>query len=155
MYYIMYYMSILLGLASAIAYPAHIWREDNTTWSVEFPDLPGCFSSGSSLLEARKKAEEALDSYLESLDSRSVDIPEPLLRTGEDVHMISPSLKVGFAITLKQERNKQGLTQKEVAERMGVKWSAYQRIENPRKTNPTLSTIAKLQEVFGRPFLAL
>jgi antitoxin HicB len=137
------------------AYPAHIWREDNNSWSVEFPDLPGCFTSGSSFPDAKAKAEEALDIYLESLDSRSVDIPEPSLQRGESFHMISPSLKVGFAITLKRERNKQGLTQKEVAERMGVKWSAYQRIENPRKTNPTLSTIAKLQEVFGRPFFAL
>ncbi|NLK59774.1 MAG: helix-turn-helix transcriptional regulator, partial [Treponema sp.] len=38
--------------------------------------------------------------------------------------------------------------------KMGVAWSAYQRIENPRKTNPTLSTIEKLQKVFGRPFFA-
>ena len=137
------------------AYPAHFWKEDNNSWSVEFLDLPGCFTSGSSFLDAKAKAEEALDIYLESLDSRSVDIPEPSIQTGEDFYRISPSLKVGFAITLKQELNKQGLTQKEVAERMGVKWSAYQRIENPRKTNPTLSTIAKLQEVFGRPFFAL
>ncbi len=50
------------------AYPAHIWRKKNDTWSVEFPDLPGCFSFGSSLLEAKIKAEEALATYLESLD---------------------------------------------------------------------------------------
>ena len=136
------------------AYPAHIWKEDNDTWSVEFPDLPGCFSSGESLAEAKEKAEEALNSYLESLDSRSLVIPEPQIRGG-DFYSITPSLKICFAITLKQEREKQGLTQKEVAERMGVNWSAYQRIENPRKTNPTLSTIAKLQRVFGRPFFAL
>jgi antitoxin HicB len=137
------------------AYPAHIWRESNNTWSAEFPDLPGCFSSGSSLEEAKQKAEEALSAYLESLDSRSVSIPEPSPRMGGDFHLISPSLKVCFAITLKQERSKLGWTQKEVAARMGVNWSAYQRIENPRKTNPTLSTIAKLQKVFGRPFFAL
>jgi len=64
-------------------------------------------------------------------------------------------IHVSFAITLKLEREKQGLTQKEVAKRMGINWSAYQRIENPRKTNPTLSTIDTLQKVFGRPFFAL
>lgn len=136
-------------------YPAHIWKEDNNTWSVEFPDLPGCFSSGESLADARVKAEEALTAYLESLDSRSVSIPEPSTVSGKEFYSVAPSLNVSFAITLKQEREKQGLTQKEVAKRMGVNWSAYQRIENPRKTNPTLATIAKLQKVFGRPFFAL
>ena len=137
------------------AYSAHIWKDDNGTWSVEFPDLPGCYSSGVSLEEAQENAEVALNSYLECLDSRRLTIPEPTTRTSDGFYMISPSLNVSFAITLKQEREKQGLTQKDVAERMGVKWSAYQRIENPRKTNPTLATIAKLQKVFGRPFFAL
>jgi len=137
------------------AYPAHIWQDDNDSWSVEFPDLPGCFSSGTSLEDARVRAEEVLNSYLESLDSRSLSIPEQSTCSGAEFYSIAPSLAISFAITLKQERQKQGLTQKEVARRMGVKWSAYQRIENPRKANPTLSTIGKLQKVFGRPFFAL
>jgi antitoxin HicB len=47
----------------------------------------------------------------------------------------------------KKEREKRGLTQKEVAEQMNVKSTFYQRIENPRKSNPTLGTIEKLQRV--------
>lgn len=133
-------------------YPAHIWKEENSTYSVEFPDLPGCFSSGETLTDAKIHAAEALTVYLESLDSRSLSIPEASSQTGDDIFQIAPTLNVSFAITLKQEREKQGLTQKEVAKKMGVAWSAYQRIENPRKTNPTLSTIDKLQKVFGRPF---
>lgn len=136
-------------------YPAHIWKEENNTYSVEFPDLPGCFSWGETLEEAKAQAEEALTGYLESLDSRRLTIPEASSRAGNEIYPIAPNLNVSFAITLKQEREKQGLTQKEVAKKMGVAWSAYQRIENPRKTNPTLSTIEKLQKVFGRPFLAL
>jgi antitoxin HicB len=38
---------------------------------------------------------------------------------------------------------------------MDVKWAYYQRIENPRKTNPTLKTIEKLQKVFDRQFISL
>ncbi len=134
-------------------YPAHIWKEENSTYSVEFPDLPGCFSCGETLDDAKMQAIEALTGYLESLDSRSISIPEATFITGADIYPIAPALNVSFAITLKQEREKQGLTQKEVARRMGVAWSAYQRIENPRKTNPTLSTIDKLQKVFGRSFV--
>ena len=135
-------------------YPAHIWKEENNSYSVEFPDLPGCFTSGETLENAKAHAEEALTVYLESLDSRSISIPEPSMISGTDFYDVAPTLNVSFAITLKQEREKQGLTQKEVAKKMGVAWSAYQRIENPRKTNPTLSTIDKLQKVFGRPFFA-
>ena len=135
-------------------YPARIWKEENNTYSVEFPDLPGCFSSGNTLDNAKAQAEEALTAYLESLDSRSISIPEATALSGADIYPIAPALNTAFAITLKQEREKQGLTQKEVAKKMGVAWSAYQRIENPRKTNPTLATIEKLQKVFGRPFLS-
>ena len=136
-------------------YPAHIWKEKNGTWSVEFPDLHGCFTSAESLEAAKENAKEALTAYLESLDSRSLSIPVSSTIEKDDIYPIAPSLNVSFAITLKQERQKQGLTQKEVAKRMGVNWSMYQRIENPRKTNPTLSTIDKLQKVFGRQFFAL
>lgn len=135
-------------------YPAHIWKEENNTYSVEFPDLPGCFSTGKTLDEAKVQAEEALTGYLESLDSRSQSIPIASSISDKDIYQIAPTLNVSFAITLKQEREKQGLTQQEVAKKMGVAWSAYQRIENPRKSNPTLSTIDKLQKVFGRPFFA-
>ena len=47
------------------------------------------------------------------------------------------------------------LTQKEVAEKAGMPYQQYQRLENPHKTNPTLETLYKLQKVFNRPFLAL
>jgi antitoxin HicB len=137
------------------AYPAHIWKEENNTYSVEFPDLPGCFSCGESLEHAKEMAMEALNGYLGSLDSRKLSIPEPSAAAGEDIYLIQPNLSVSFAITLKQEREKQGLTQREVAKRLGVNWSAYQRIENPRRTNPTLATIEKLQSVFGTTFFSL
>ncbi|MDR1453626.1 MAG: type II toxin-antitoxin system HicB family antitoxin [Candidatus Margulisbacteria bacterium] len=135
------------------AYPAHIWRETNNTYSVEFPDLPGCFTCADTYEAAVLAAHEALNGYLESLDSRKLSIPAPS-RVAKNMVPVKPSLAVSFAITLKQEREKQGLTQKEVAKRLGVNWSAYQRIENPRRTNPTLTTVEKLQKVFGARLLS-
>jgi len=35
---------------------------------------------------------------------------------------------------------------------MGIGWASYQRLENPRRTNPTLQTIRRLEEVFGVSF---
>ena len=68
-----------------IMYPARIWKESNTSYSVEFPDLPGCFSSGRTLAEAKVHAEEALTAYLESLDSRRITIPEASCISGPDM----------------------------------------------------------------------
>ncbi len=136
-----------------IHFMAHIRQDGPDTWSVDFPDLPGCFSAGDSLDDAKLNAAEALTVYLESLDSRSQTIPDPRQGDARDMYPIEPSLNVAFAVTLKKERERQRLTQKEVARRMGIAWSAYQRIENPRKANPTLSTIAKLQHVFGKNLL--
>jgi antitoxin HicB len=82
-------------------------------------------------------------------------IPEPSALKGKGIYYIEPDLKIAFAITLKKERERLGLSQKEVAELMNVQWAYYQRIENPRKTNPTLGTIEKLQKVFARQFISL
>ena len=92
---------------------------------------------------------------LYSLDSRSMTIPEPSTVKRRGVYYIEPELKIAFAITLKKERERLGLSQKEIAKRMNVNWTYYQRIENPRRTNPTLGTIEKLQNVFNRRFIFL
>ena len=82
-------------------------------------------------------------------------IPEPSETKRKGIFYIEPELKIAFAITLKRERERLGLSQKDVAERLNVNWTYYQRIENPRKTNPTLGTIEKLQKVFNRQFISL
>ena len=66
---------------------------------------------------------------------------------------IEVSPKIAFAIELRKARA--GHSQKEVAEKAGMTYQQYQRLENPHKTNPTLETLYKLQQVFNRPFLAL
>jgi len=100
-------------------------------------------------------AKEAISAMLYSLDSRKMAIPEPSTKKGRGIYCIEPELKVAFAITLKKERERMRLSQKDVAERMSVNWSYYQRIENPRRTNPTLKTIDKLQKIFNRQFISL
>ncbi len=129
------------------AYPA-IFHPDETGFWVEFPDFPGCLTEGDTLEEAKEMAKEALSAMLESFDSRKMSIPVPSSLEGEHIYYIEPELQVAFAISLKRERERRGMTQKEAAEKAHISWAFYQRIENPRKSNPTLSTIAKLQKVF-------
>ena len=138
-----------------IEYPAKFIKAAEGGYVVEFIDIPSCVTEGDTLEEAKIMAKEALSAMLFSLDSRSMNIPEPSTVKGKGIYYIEPELKVAFAITLKRERERLGLSQKDIAERLNVNWTYYQRIENPRKTNPTLRTIEKLQKVFNRRFLSL
>jgi len=138
-----------------ISYPAKFIKAAEGGYIVEFIDIPSCVTEGDTLEEAKEMAKEALSAMLFSLDSRKMAIPAPSLVKKKGVYYIEPELKIAFAITLKKERERMGLSQKEIAERMNVNWAYYQRIENPRRTNPTLGTIEKLQKVFNRRFISL
>ena len=133
-----------------IGYPA-VFEYDNgeKVYNVHFPDLPGCLTYGESIDEAKKLAREALTGFLQSIDARKMKIPNPSRLEGDNVYNIEPETPVAFAIWLRKRREAQGLSQSEVARKLGIKYQTYQRIESPSKTNPTLKTIVKLEQVFG------
>ncbi len=138
-----------------IAYPAIFSPDEGDTENVEFPDLPGCLAYGDDRDHARLMAREALSGYLASLLDRDLEIPGPSHRSGPDVEIIEAESSVSFALRLRQERKRQGLALTEVADRLGVKYQVYQRLEDPDRSNPTLKTIAKLEEVLGTKLLAV
>lgn len=57
-------------------YPAIFHKEDNTYW-VEFPDLEGCHTYGSTINETMKEAQEALAAYLLTLLEQEKAIAAP------------------------------------------------------------------------------
>ena len=137
-----------------ITYPAIIELDENgSDYNVIFPDLDGCYTFGSTKKEALLNAVDALSLYLEAIDSRKMKIPEPSSIEGDNIIYISPSVTVAFAIQVKQHREAKGLSQKDVASRLGIGWASYQRLENPRRTNPTLTTINRLEQVLGFSFI--
>lgn len=58
------------------AYPA-IFTKDNDGYSVEFPDVQGCFTSGATLPEAIEMAEDALCLMLFDMEEEGTPIPTP------------------------------------------------------------------------------
>ena len=59
-------------------YPAIIqWEEADQVYTVEFPDLPGCLTYGETLEEAQDMAKDAFTGYLESIDSRRMNVIKP------------------------------------------------------------------------------
>lgn len=57
-------------------YPAIFHKEDDAYW-VEFPDLEGCHTYGSSINETMKAAQEALAAYLLTLLEQEKEIASP------------------------------------------------------------------------------
>ena len=134
-----------------IAYPALFeYDKEEKVYNVRFPDLPGCFTYGESIDEAKSMAKEALTGYLQSVDARKMRLPDPSETKGDEVIYIAPETPVAFAIWLRKQREAMGLSQSDVAKKLGIKYQTYQRIESPSKTNPTLKTIMRVEQVFNQ-----
>jgi predicted RNase H-like HicB family nuclease len=58
-------------------YFALIHKDETSDYGVSFPDLPGCITAGSSRVEARDMAAEALALHLEGLAEDGEAVPEP------------------------------------------------------------------------------
>jgi predicted RNase H-like HicB family nuclease len=58
-------------------YVAYIRKDAESDFGVEFPDLPGCFSAGSTVEEALAMAEDALAGHLSVLIEHGDPIPLP------------------------------------------------------------------------------
>jgi predicted RNase H-like HicB family nuclease len=52
-------------------------KDENGTIWVEVPDLPGCFSSGDTIDEAKKNVVEAIELHIEGLREEGRPIPAP------------------------------------------------------------------------------
>ncbi|MCR5431351.1 MAG: type II toxin-antitoxin system HicB family antitoxin [Lachnospiraceae bacterium] len=57
-------------------YPA-VFSPEDSGYSVEFPDLPGCCTCGDSLEESLSMAKDALSLFLVELEDEKQDIPKP------------------------------------------------------------------------------
>jgi antitoxin HicB len=133
-----------------IEYPAKIkYSKNDKCYLVEFPDLPGCHTYGRTMDEAGEMAVEALTGYLESIDLRKMDIPKPSELKEKDIFYIAPEPKTAFAIWMKLKRIEKGLTQQKAAEMLEINFQSYQKYENPKLANPTLTTLKKIERVFN------
>jgi antitoxin HicB len=128
-----------------IQFQAKIYK-DGDSYSVEFPDLPGCFSMGSSLEEAKEMASDALSLYLEEARDPQWKIPAPKYRKNKNLYWIQPRFDIGIAILIRHARLKHGLTQSQLAQRVGITVQQLQKLETPGKSNPTVKTLAAISK---------
>ena len=136
-----------------LKYPAKFHSAEEGGYWVEFPDLKGCFTQGDTLEEARENDIEALTLWLEVHFERNYHVPEPSTLTGKNVHFITPAPHVLMPILIRKARTAQGLSQKEVSERLGIKYQVYQRFESPRRFNATIKKLEQIAQVLGKNFV--
>ena len=133
-------------------YFAKIVKVKTKEYLVEFPELPGCLSSGHNLDEAKENAKEALDGWLLSNCTRELSLKFPVQRRSKQFHPVSVDAQIAFAITLRQQRKKLRKTQQEVADLLGIKQQAYARLESPKSANPSLKTLQHVAEKMNLEF---
>jgi antitoxin HicB len=130
-----------------LQYPARI-EKDGEYYLVSFPDFENIHTFGSTMDEALKNAEEALNGCLESDFERGFRIDAPSRREGDDVRLIPVKPHIAVALMLRQLRADQ--SQIEVARKLHISYQVYQRLENPRKSNPTIKTLEKIAQIYGK-----
>ena len=130
-----------------IKYQAKIYK-DGDSYSVEFPDLPGCFSMGDTLEEAKMMASDALSLYLEEARDPKWNVPKAKIRKGKNYYWIRPDSSVAIALMLRKIRLELGLGQVQAAKKLGITIQQLQKLETPGKSNPTVKTLSKFSDAF-------
>lgn len=130
-------------------YHFKIHKEGKFYWA-QCLELKGCITQAQSKLELQKNMVEALNLYLdEPADSQLIfSLPRKNVR-GRNIVEIKVEPAIAFAFSLRRMRLTKKMTQKQVAESLGLKnLYSYQRLEASKTANPSLSTLVNLKSVF-------
>ena len=120
-------------------------EKEGDEFIAQFPDMPNIVTCGFTHDEALAMAKEALDGCLEADISQGSAIPAPAYKGGYPVAVAS---HIALSHRLRELRG--GQSQTEIAMKLGLSYQAYQRLENPRKANPTIKTLEKIARIYGR-----
>jgi antitoxin HicB len=119
-------------------------EKEGDEYIAQFPDMTNIVTCGISHEEALTMAKEALDGCLEADISQGNAIPPPAYKEG---YPITVANHIVVALQLRELRGSQSQT--DIARKLGLSYQAYQRLENPRKANPTIKTLEKIAHVYG------
>jgi antitoxin HicB len=114
-------------------------------------ELEGCRSQAGSRATLVRNLREALDLYLSEPETSKTVFPRPRRISPRDPNIvaIAPSPSVAFATRLRELRLKRKLTMNEMKTALGIKnLSVYQRLEDPKISNPELKTLARIKRCF-------
>jgi predicted RNase H-like HicB family nuclease/DNA-binding XRE family transcriptional regulator len=129
-------------------YHFKVHKEKAGFWA-ECLELNGCITQADTQEELYKNGEEALNLFLEEpIDSKIIfPLPDTSLDIEKNIIEIQVEPEIALAVLLRNHRLNSNMTQKQVAEMLGMKnIYSYQRLE--KKSNPTLTIINKIHTIF-------
>jgi antitoxin HicB len=132
------------------------YSNEDKCWYVEAPGFyNGIMTHGNTLEEAMDMASEAVSGLIEShLDHGDV-FHIPPMPPEKDFYAIPLDPGLSLAMWLREQRKSHNMSLSDAAEKMGVKYQVYQKLENPRTANPTLKTLRKIERIFNDELIAL
>ena len=139
-----------------LTYPAQFIPEEEGGFSVRIPGIDGtpdgAYTCGDDIDDARRMASDLVDCWLSIHLQDNTPIPVPGdFPGGDGWELVRPSLRMQFVVTVRALRQREKLSQAEMANRLGVKQPVYARLEDPDKANPTLKTINNVFAALGHP----
>ncbi|MDR1986185.1 MAG: helix-turn-helix transcriptional regulator [Treponema sp.] len=66
------------------------------------------------------------------------------------IRRVSVTVAPHIALSLRIRELRGELSQTDIARNLGLSYQSYQRLENPRKANPTIKTLERTARVYGR-----
>ncbi len=131
--------------------PFRYWVDENVWFIHGLPPWDNVLTYGADREDAVHQAQEALSGVLAALLDRGDPILEVLTPPTErdDIIWIAPDIRVMVPLWIRQAREASGLTQGELATRLGVTYQAIQKWERPG-ANPTIGTLQRVADAMGR-----
>ena len=135
--------------------PTAVFRkEPDGSYVVFCPEVDGVFSEGENLDEAREMIREALEGVIETVLDKDIQNffkpAEYKSEPGDIVEKIKVYKKFQVAVSIKMAREKSGLTQAQVAKRLGIKQQNISRYEKG-KVIPSADRFISLIEATTSP----
>ncbi|MCL5677237.1 MAG: type II toxin-antitoxin system HicB family antitoxin [Firmicutes bacterium] len=130
-----------------VVFPFRVWEEDGAYLIQGLPPFDNVATYGDTLPSALDAAREALTGVLGVMLDRGEPIPDPP-PAGPATYMVEPSPKVAIPILLRKAREAAGLTQGDLATRLGTTYQAVQKLERSG-ANPTVATVDRVIKALG------
>ena len=135
--------------------PTAVFRkEPDGSYVVFCPEVDGVFSEGENLDEAREMIREALEGVIETVLDKDIQNffkpAEYKSEPGDIVEKIKVDKKFQVAVSIRMAREKSGLTQAQVAKRLGIKQQNISRYEKG-KVIPSADRFISLIEATTSP----
>jgi antitoxin HicB len=130
---------------SELRYPASIRQDtEGGDWVVTFRDLDGAITGANSREEALEEAEDCLGSWLAFALADHAEIPEPSnAQPGEE--MIGVPLWIAPKVALYKAMREQGISNSELARRLGKRETTIRRMLDPDHASTTKNIEAALR----------